>query len=61
MLLINPYLSDSGDQARIVARLKDSDHSLVRNKLLHKINYNDGLDFSAYSTYADTTFLPTYS
>jgi len=37
-ILIKPYLSDSGDQARIVARLKDSDHTLVRNKLLHKIN-----------------------
>ena len=37
-ILIKPYLSDSGDQARIVARLKDSDYTLVRNKLLHKIN-----------------------
>ncbi|MDW3094612.1 MAG: MMPL family transporter [Gammaproteobacteria bacterium] len=36
-ILIQPYLSDTGDQTRIVARLKDSDHSLVRNKLLNKI------------------------
>ena len=37
-ILISPYLSKKGDQARIVARLKDSDHSLVRNELLNKIN-----------------------
>ena len=37
-ILISPYLSKEGDQARIVARLKDSDHSLVRNELLNKIN-----------------------
>ncbi len=37
-ILIQPYLSDAGDQARIVARLKDSDRTLVRNKLLRKID-----------------------
>ncbi len=37
-ILIQPYLSDIGDQARIVARLKDSDRTLVRNKLLRKID-----------------------
>ena len=37
-ILISPYLSQNGDQARIVARLKDSDHSLVRNELLKKLN-----------------------
>ncbi len=36
-ILIHPYLSKAGDQARIVARLKDSDHSLVRNDLLNNI------------------------
>ena len=39
-ILIQPYLSDKGDQARIVARLKDSDHTLVRDTLLKKINYD---------------------
>jgi predicted RND superfamily exporter protein len=37
-ILISPYLSQVGDQARIVARIKDSDHSLVRNDLLKKLN-----------------------
>ena len=37
-LLINPYISSEGDQARIVARIKDSDHSLIRNELLSQIN-----------------------
>jgi predicted RND superfamily exporter protein len=44
--LIYPYLSDKGDQARIVARLIDSDRTLVRNKLLKKINYDLKNDFS---------------
>lgn len=35
--LISPYISDDGDQARIVARVKDSDHTLIRNDLLNKI------------------------
>ena len=37
-ILIWPYLSSEGDQARIVARLKDSDRTLVRNDLLNQIN-----------------------
>lgn len=37
-LLIRPYISDDGMQARIVARIKDSDHELIRNELLSKIN-----------------------
>ena len=36
-ILINPYISKQGDQARIVARIKDSDHTLIRNDLLNKI------------------------
>ncbi|MEM8844075.1 MAG: MMPL family transporter [Pseudomonadota bacterium] len=36
-VLINPYISKDGSQARILARIKDSDHSLVRNDLLNKI------------------------
>ena len=37
-ILIRPYLSEAGDQARIVARLKDSDHTLVRDDLIRKLN-----------------------
>ncbi len=37
-ILIRPYLSKDGNQARIIARLKDSDQTLVRNDLLRKIN-----------------------
>jgi predicted RND superfamily exporter protein len=37
-LLIRPYLSEDGMQARIVARIKDSDRDLVRNDLLLEIN-----------------------
>ena len=36
-LLIRPYLSEDGNQTRIVARLKDSDHTLIRNDLLQEI------------------------
>lgn len=36
-VLIDPYISIEGDQARIVARIKDSDHTLIRNDLLKKI------------------------
>ncbi len=45
-ILISPYLSQSGDQTRIVARLKDSDHSLVRNELLKKLNEDLKIHFS---------------
>ncbi len=37
-VLINPYLSNDGNQARIIARIKDSDHTLIRNELLTKIS-----------------------
>ncbi len=37
-ILIHPYVSEDGNQARIVARLKDSDHSLIRNDLLNNID-----------------------
>ena len=36
-VLISPYVSTEGSQARILARIKDSDHTLVRNDLLNKI------------------------
>ena len=35
--VISPYVSTDGSQARILARLKDSDPSLIRNDLLKKI------------------------
>lgn len=35
--LINPYISEDGSQARVLARVKDSDKTLVRNDLLKKI------------------------
>ena len=44
-VLINPYLSTEGDQARILARVKDSDRTLVRNELLDKINNDVNADF----------------
>lgn len=37
-VLISPYISSDGGQARILARIKDSDHTLIRNDLLNKIN-----------------------
>lgn len=37
-VLISPYISSDGSQARILARIKDSDHTLIRNDLLKKIN-----------------------
>lgn len=36
--LISPYISKDGSQARVLARVKDSDKTLVRNELLKKIN-----------------------
>lgn len=36
-VLIDPYLSSDGNQTRIIARIKDSDHTLIRNELLTKI------------------------
>lgn len=40
--LISPYISVDGSQARILARVKDSDKTLVRNELLKKINEDIG-------------------
>ena len=37
-VLISPYISSDGSQARLLARIKDSDHTLIRNDLLNKIN-----------------------
>ncbi len=37
-VLISPYVSSDGSQARLLARIKDSDHTLIRNDLLNKIN-----------------------
>lgn len=37
-VLISPYVSSDGSQARILARIKDSDHTLIRNDLLKKIS-----------------------
>ena len=45
-ILIDPYLSENGDQTRIVARLKDSDHTLVRNTLLQKIKLDLNKNFA---------------
>lgn len=36
-VLISPYVSTTGSQARVLARIKDSDHTLIRNDLLKKI------------------------
>ena len=43
-VLISPYISSDGTQARILARIKDSDHTLIRNALLEKIetDLNEG-------------------
>ncbi len=47
-VLINPYISTEGDQARIVARIKDSDHTLIRNDLLNKIENDINSDLLAH-------------
>ena len=44
-VLISPYVSSDGSQARIVARIKDSDHTLIRNELLKKIKSDLNQDF----------------
>ena len=44
-VLISPYVSTDGGQARILARIKDSDHTLIRNDLLKKINADLNADF----------------
>jgi len=44
-VLISPYVSDDGKQARILARIKDSDHTLIRNDLLTKIQADLNADF----------------
>jgi predicted RND superfamily exporter protein len=43
--LISPYISEDGSQARVLARVKDSDKTLVRNDLLKKINEDIGSKF----------------
>lgn len=44
-VLISPYVSSDGSQARILARIKDSDHTLIRNDLLSKIKADLGVEF----------------
>ncbi|MGH1537232.1 MAG: efflux RND transporter permease subunit [Gammaproteobacteria bacterium] len=44
-VLISPYVSSDGSQARVLARIKDSDHTLIRNDLLTKINTDLNADF----------------
>ncbi|MEM7400655.1 MAG: MMPL family transporter [Pseudomonadota bacterium] len=44
-VLISPYISSDGSQARILARIKDSDHTLIRNELLKKIKADLNEDF----------------
>jgi len=44
-VLISPYVSSDGAQARILARVKDSDRTLIRNELLKKINTDLNADF----------------
>ncbi len=46
-VLISPYISTVGDQARILARIKDSDHTLIRNNLLNKISSEVNKNFIA--------------
>lgn len=43
--LISPYVSSDGSQARILARIKDSDHTLIRNELLSNIKANLGDEY----------------
>ena len=44
-VLISPYVSTEGNQARILARIKDSDHTLIRNDLLNKIKFDLNQNF----------------
>ncbi len=44
-VLISPYVSTDGSQARILARIKDSDHTLIRNDLLNKIKEDLNQDY----------------
>jgi len=44
-VLISPYVSSDGSQARVLARIKDSDHTLIRNDLLKKIKADLNADF----------------
>lgn len=44
-VLIAPFVSADGSQARIVARIKDSDHTLIRNDLLNRIRSDLNRDF----------------
>ena len=44
-VLISPYVSSDGSQARVLARIKDSDHTLIRNDLLKKIKTDLNSEF----------------
>lgn len=44
-VLISPYVSTDGSQARVLARIKDSDHTLIRNDLLKKIKTDLNKDY----------------
>ncbi|MFK7816199.1 MAG: RND family transporter, partial [Gammaproteobacteria bacterium] len=44
-VLISPYVSTEGSQARVLARIKDSDHTLIRNDLLNKIKTDLNAEF----------------
>ncbi len=44
-VLISPYVSTDGSQARVLARIKDSDHTLIRNDLLKKIKTDLNAEF----------------
>ncbi|MGI9227216.1 MAG: efflux RND transporter permease subunit [Gammaproteobacteria bacterium] len=44
-VLISPYVSSDGSQARVLARIKDSDHTLIRNDLLKKIKADLNAEF----------------
>ncbi len=44
-VLISPYVSTEGSQARVLARIKDSDHTLIRNDLLNKIKADLNAEF----------------
>ncbi len=44
-VLVAPFVSADGAQARIVARIKDSDHTLIRNDLLNQIRADLNRDF----------------
>jgi len=44
-VLISPYVSSDGSQARLLARIKDSDNTLIRNDLLNKLKTELNAEF----------------